>query len=295
MELRHLRYFLAVAEELHFGRAAARLHIAQPPLSQQIQQLERELDFQLFHRTRRSVELTDAGKIFQREVYGVFERLESGIRKGKLASRGGAGWLSVGFIGSSTYLVLPTILREFRRNYPEVELVLQEIRSIDQGRLLHERRVDVTFARFPKEDERLVFETIYTEELVVALPRSHPSVSSGSLEISALVEEPLILFPHPPSAHAKHTLGLFERVGSKPHVVQTVEEMHAALGLVAAGIGITLVPSSMKNARREEIAYVDLAMAGAELEMKMGFRMEDTSPVLGRFIETVREIYPSGS
>jgi DNA-binding transcriptional LysR family regulator len=124
MELRHLKYFLAVAEELHFGRAAIRLNISQPPLSQQIQQLEKEIGIQLFNRTRRTVQLTDAGKVFQKEAYSILESLERGISKARLTHRGETGWLSVGFIGSSTYVVLPAILREFRQNYPDVDLVV---------------------------------------------------------------------------------------------------------------------------------------------------------------------------
>lgn len=287
MELRHLKYFLAVAEELHFGRAAARLNIAQPPLSQQIQQLEKEIGIQLFRRNRRSVEMTEAGKVFQREAYKAFECVEKGIQKAKLASRGEAGWLSVGFIGSSTYEVLPAILREFRRKFPEVELVLQEIQSTEQNQSLRERRIHVSFARFPKPEQGLVFETIYRENLIVALPFSHAFHKKKTLMLSDLANDPFILFPHPPSAHAENTMQIFAEAGLTPQIVQTVEEMHTALGLVAAGIGVTLVPSAMQKTQREGVVYVNLAKLTPVLELKMGYREDDTSPVLSRFIETV--------
>lgn len=287
MELRHLRYFLAVAEELHFGRAAKRVHISQPPLSQQIQQLEKEIGFQLFKRTRKSVQLTDAGKVFQKEVYSVFECLEKGTLKARLASRGEAGWLSVGFIGSSTYVILPAIIREFREKYPEVELVLQEIQSSDQNQALREGRIHVSFARFPKPESGLIFETIYKEHLVAALPSSFPLTGKKILKLSDIAPEPFILFPHQPSAHADYTLQVFSNLGLTPNIIQTVEEMHTALGLVAAGLGVTLVPSSMQKTRREGIVYLKLENPEPVLEMKMGYRKDEESPVLSRFIEIV--------
>jgi DNA-binding transcriptional LysR family regulator len=290
MELRHLRYFLAVAEELHFGKAAIRLHIAQPPLSKQIRQLEDELGIQLFNRTRRSVELTEAGKVFQREAYNAMECLEKGVQKARLASRGEAGWLSVGFIGSSTYEVLPLVLREFRGKFPEVELILQEIQSSEQNQALRERRIHVSFARFPKPEQGLVFETVYRENLVVALPQSHHLNRKKSLRLSDIANEPFVLFPHQPSAHSDNTIQVFADAGLTPQIVQTVEEMHTALGLVAAGIGVTLVPSSMQKTQREAVVYLNLAKPETVLELKMGYREDEASPVLKRFIETVHSM-----
>jgi DNA-binding transcriptional LysR family regulator len=294
MELRHLKYFLAVAEELHFGRAAARVHIAQPPLSKQIQQLEKELGIQLFNRTQRRVQLTEAGKVFQREAYKVLGCLEKGILKAKLAGRGDTGWLSIGFIGSSTYEVLPLILQEFRRKYPEVELILQEIQSTEQNQVLREGRIHVSFARFPKPDTELVFETVYKEPLVAALPQGHSLNKKKSLKLSDVANEPFILFPHRPSAHAENTIRIFANVGLSLQIVQTVEEMHTALGLVAAGIGLTLVPSSMQKTKRKGIVYHNLTKPEPTLEMKMGYRADETSPVLSRFIETVQFVMTRG-
>jgi DNA-binding transcriptional LysR family regulator len=290
MELRHLRYFLAVAEDLHFGRAAARIHIAQPPLSKQIQQLEQEIGVQLFKRSKRSVELTNAGKIFQREALGILKSLENAIKKAKLANWGDTGWLSIGFIASSTYNVLPIILKEFKKRHPQVELVLQEIQSSEQNQALREGRIHVSFARFPKTESGLVFETIYSEQLVAALPQSHPLNKKGSLELSDLAKEPFILQPHPPSPHADNTIQIFANAGFTPQIVQTVEEIHTALGLVAAGIGITLLPSSIQNMQNRGIEYRNLINPTPVLEMKMGYRADETSPALASFIETVHSI-----
>lgn len=290
MELRHLKYFLAVAEELHFGRAAVRLNISQPPLSQQIQQLEKEIGIQLFERTRRSVHLTDAGRVFQKEAYNVLESLERGISKARLTSRGETSWLSVGFIGSSTYALLPGILREFRQKYPEVDLVLQEIKSSEQNRALQKRQIHISFARFPKIEPELVFETIYQEHLVAAVPANHFLTRQKSLKLSDLANAPFILFPNQPSAHAEYTLQVFAKAGLSPRIVQTVGEMHTALGLVAAGIGVTLVPSSMQNTRREGVSFINLKKPAPVLDLMMGYLKEEVSPVLERFIEVARSM-----
>ena len=290
MELRHLRYFLAVAEELHFGRAARRVHIAQPPLSRQIQQLEKELGIELFKRTKKSVQLTDAGRIFQKEAENVLQSLARGIAKAKLASRGEAGWLSIGSIGSANYVVLPPILREFRKNYPEVELVLHSIESPEQNQMLLEERIDVSFARFSRPETGLVFETVYREELVAALPPYHHLAHRKILSLSDLKNEPFILFPTQPSAHAENTLQVFANEGLSPKVTQTVKELYIALGLVAAGIGITLVPSSFKGTQQKGIVYIHLRKPAPVLELMMGYREQNDSPVLKRFIETVHSI-----
>jgi DNA-binding transcriptional LysR family regulator len=290
MELRHLRYFLAVAEELHFGRAAARIHIAQPPLSKQIQQLEKEIGVQLFKRSKKSVELTGAGKIFQKEALGILNSLENAIKKARLASWGDAGWLSIGFIASSTYDVLPIILKEFKKRHPEIELVLQEIQSSEQNQALREGRIHVSFARFPKTESGLVFETVYSEQLVAALPQSHPLNKKRSLKLSDLANEPFILQPPLPSPHAKNTIQIFANAGVALLIVQTAEQMHTALGLVSAGIGITLLPSSIQNMQIRGVEYRNLINPTPVLEMKMGYRVDETSPALARFIEMVHSL-----
>jgi DNA-binding transcriptional LysR family regulator len=291
MELRHLRYFIAVSEELHFGRAATRLHMAQPPLSQQIQQLEREMGVQLFARTKRSVELTEAGRVFQREVYSLFELLGNGLLKAQAAHRGEIGSLSVGFIGSATYEVLPAVLRRFRESYPDVDLQLHEIKSEEQNRALLDRRINISLARFPKPTPGLEFETFHKERLIAALPNKHPLNCKAELGLFELAKEPFILFPHQPSAHARHTLQCFANAGCSPNIVQTVGTMHTALGLVAAGVGVTVVPSSMENVARESIEFRELTEPVPWLEMVMGYRSDDHSSLLQHFRSVAGEIF----
>ena len=197
IELRHLRYFIAVAEELHFGRAADRLHMAQPPLSQQIRQLEAELGFQLFHRTKRSVELTEAGQVFLKDCRKIFRQLDQAVRTGQQASRGELGQLAIAFVSSAAYNILPPILQAFRAAMPQVRLELHELTTDQQVRWMQDGRIDVGFVRPPVEDEQLQLMTIFREPLVVALPIAHPLAEQPQVSLAALASEPFILFPRP--------------------------------------------------------------------------------------------------
>lgn len=292
MELRHLRYFLAVAEELHFGRAAARIHIAQPPLSQQIKQLEREIGVQLFKRTKRSVELTEAGKVFQREAYAVLGRLEKGVLKTQLANRGEAGWLGIGFLSSINYDVLPNVIRKFRNQYPNIELFLQEMPDAEQSQALLEKRIHVGFTRFPVANKELNYEVILRENLVAALPSAHPFAKKDILKFADLADEPFIMFSqNNPSVYADFMLRLCAEVGFQPRVVQKVGEIQTALGLVAAEIGIILVPSSTQNLKREGVVYRALTNPAPTIKMVMQYRKDEVSPVFSRFLEIVHSLY----
>lgn len=293
MELRHLKYFLAVAEELHFGRAAIKIHIAQPPLSQQIKQLEDEIGVRLFNRTKRSVELTEAGKVFQREAYAVIERLEKGVLKAQQASRGEAGWLGIGFVSSINYEILPNVLREFRRQCPEVEIFLQEMHNPEQNHALLEKEIHIGFARMPVESSELNSKIVSREKLIVALPASHKLVERENIKLSQLVGEPFIIFSQSrPSPYYEFILRLCAEAGFQPSVVQQVGEIQTALGLVAAEIGITLVPASTQNLHREGVIYRPLAAPQPTIEMIMQYRKDETSLVVARFLEVIQTLYP---
>ncbi len=174
MELRHLRYFIAVAEELHFGKAAERLHIAQPPLSQQIQQLEASIGVKLFHRkTKRQIQLTEAGKVFLQEVYQLLVQLETSVALTQRIGTGQTGQLRIGFTSLAIYDLLPLILRQFREQFPEVELVLLELTTSQQEQALRDSLIHVGFAHPPLEDDTLSYKCIYRESLVVALSSTH--------------------------------------------------------------------------------------------------------------------------
>jgi DNA-binding transcriptional LysR family regulator len=290
MELRHLRYFIAVAEELHFGRAAERLCIAQPPLSQQIRQLERELGFSLFNRTQRRVELTAAGRLFLDEARGALAGLEKAAAAGRRVARGEAGWLGIGFVGTATYGVLPALLSAFRTRYPDVEPVLRELVSARQADALREKRIHVGLARPAlTEEDGLVSETLVREPLLATLPEGHPLSGAASLNLSALAAEPFILFPrHPRPSYADYIHAVCEAAGFSPNVVQESAEIHTAISLVAAGMGVTLVPASVHAAHREGVVYVPLAAPSPVSELCLAYRAGDPSPVLQAFLAVAR-------
>jgi DNA-binding transcriptional LysR family regulator len=290
MELRHLRYFVAVAEELHFGRAAERLCIAQPPLSQQIQQLEREIGFALFTRTKRRVQLTAAGSMFLDEAREVFRGLDKAVHLGRRITRGEVGWLGIGFVGSATYELLPRILSAFREQFPEVELVLRELVSGKQIQAIRDGRIHVCLARPPIEEEDIHSEVVSSEQLVAAIPSSHRLAGAGSISLSSLAAEPFILFPREPKpSYADFVFSVCAEAGFVPNVVQETAEIHTAIGLVAAGVGVSLVPESMQRFHREGIRYLELEEAPIS-NIEIAFRQGDPNPTVQAFIRIARQM-----
>jgi DNA-binding transcriptional LysR family regulator len=290
MELRHLRYFVAVAEELHFGRAAQRLFMAQPPLSQQILQLEREIGTSLFERTNRRVTLTAAGQIFLQEAREILVRVDQAVVMAQRAGRGEAGWLGVGFVASATYDVLPVILRRFRERFPDVEMVLVELLGTEQGQALRENRIHVGFARLPSDIEGIVLETVVQNTLMVALPATHRLARQESIALSELAAEPFILFPkQPESNYADYIIRLCASAGFTPHIVQKTGEVQTAVSLVYAGIGIAIVPASVQNLRREGVVYRPFTDPAPTIDLSMGYRERDASPILPHFLAIARE------
>jgi len=290
MELRHLRYFVAVAEELHFGRAAQRLFMAQPPLSQQILQLEREIGTSLLERTNRRVQLTAAGQVFLHDARDILARVDHAILTAQRASRGEAGWLGVGFVASATYDVLPVILRRFRERFPEVELVLIELLGTEQGQALRENQIHVGFARLPSDVEGIVLESVAEHPLMVALPATHPLAKQDRIALPELAAEPFILFPRQPeSNYADYIIRLCAAAGFTPRIVQKTGEMQTAVSLVDAGIGVAIVPASVQNLRREGVVYRPFTEPAPTIELSMGYRKHDPSPILPHFLVIARE------
>ncbi len=288
MELRHLRYFVTLAEELHFGRAAERLHIAQPPLSQQIRQLETELGFELFHRTKRKVQLTEAGQVFLDEVQQIFKQLEQAIQVGRQTSRGEMGQLVVGFVSSAPYNILPTILRAFRSSVPEVRLELHELTTNEQFRWLRESRIDVGFVRPPVEDT-FNFEIIFQESLVVALPDTHELANQSNVCLRSLKNEPFILFPRllAPGLYDL-IISLCQQAGFSPNVTQEAIQMQTIVSLVAGGLGIAIVPESLQNLQRTGVVYKIVQEPTPKTAIAIIWRQNDTSATVQKFLEIAR-------
>jgi len=288
MELRQLRSFVAVAEELHFGHAARRLRIAQPALSRQIQALEKELLVQLLFRNRRRVQITPAGQIFLDRARLILARSDEAILAAQRAGEGVSGTLNLGFVGSATYDVLPGVLREFLQAAPHVDLTLSEMTVHAQIEALTEKRIDVGLLRLPAKTEGLVFRTIAREPLYVALPGSHSLAQSAALRLSALAEEPFVLYPdHPRPSWTEFVIGLCQQAVFRPTVVQRTVEIQTTLSLVAAGIGVSIVPKCIGNLQRKDVVFRRLLGVRARTELLVAYRERDPSPVVQSFLKVL--------
>ena len=290
MELRHLRYFVTVAEELHFGRAALRLSIVQPSLSQQIRQLEDELGFPLFYRTKRYVELTDAGKVFLVEARRVLAQLQEAKRTAQRAYRGEVGRLVVGYISSSTYDLLPLMLRVYRERFPDVEVALKELTTQEQLRALEEENIQVGLLRLPISAPLLNVEVVRREPIVSVLPEHHPLAAHERIDVSLLANEPFVLQASQRGAgyHAQ-LMNLCLAAGFIPNVIQEVTEMHTIISLVAAGMGVSLVPLSSQNIRSQGVVYRELEGTPTLTEMAVAWRRDAHSALVQNFLSVARE------
>lgn len=292
MELRHLRYFVAVAEERSFTRAAQRLHIAQPPLSRQIQQLEDILGVQLFERNARPLKLTDTGRFFYQHALQLLAQtaeLESMTRRvGKIERN-----LCVGFVGSTLYGMLPKIIRRYRQQNAEVELSLNEMSTMDQIKALKEGRIDVGFGRIRLEDPSIRRVVLREERMIVALPLGHVLGDAKTvLSLHDLTNETLIIFPKSPRpSYADQVLAAFHDRALKPGRLLETRELQVALGLVAAGEGISIVPKSVYGLKRDDVLYKDLDDANLVSPIIMSMRMLDESEDLQRMLQLIYDLY----
>jgi DNA-binding transcriptional LysR family regulator len=292
MELRHLRYFIAVATELHFGRAAEKLHIAQPPLSKQIQDLEAELGFELFNRTKRSVTLTPAGQAFLIEVNQIFQQLDRSIDIGRKTSRGELGQISIGFVGSATYNILPAMLQQFRDLYPHVQIELHELTTDRQLIWLREGRIDIGLIRPPIIAQDLGSQVIFQESLVVALPINHDLAQLDTIPLSSLSIEPFILFPRElaPGLYDP-IIAICQAAGFSPQVVQECIQMQTIISLVSANIGVSILPSSIQEVQRQGVVYKPIRSGYLGVKklatIAVIWRLNDDSPTMNRLLEIV--------
>lgn len=290
MELRHLRYFVAVAEELHFGRAAKRLRIAQPPLSLQIRQLEEEIGVQLFHRTKRRVLLTDAGRAFLQEARKTLAQVQRAVQVAQQTGRGEVGALSIGFINAAIYSLLPEILRIFRTRFPQVALTLHELTTEEQVVDLLEGRIDIGFLRPPIRADNLNSMVVLREPFVVALPEAHPLAEQAEIPLRELADAAFLMATrhHGPSLYDQ-IISLCQKAGFTPKVVQEADRMQTIVGLVAAGIGVALVPGSMQHLKRAGVVYRPIKHSDSTLEIAIAWRKDDPSPCLRTLLEVVSE------
>jgi DNA-binding transcriptional LysR family regulator len=291
VELRHLRYAIAVAEELHFARAARRLHIAQPPLSQQIKSLEEELGVRLFDRSHRRVALTGAGAAFVAEARRTLASAERAADAARRAARGELGRLAIGYVSSVAYELLPAIVRAFRKRAPDVTLALAELSSAEQSRALAAGTIDVGFVRRPPAIEPgLAASVVRKEPIVAALPRGHALAALRVLRVRDLEREPFVLFPvRPRPSWADVTIDLCRRAGFEPKLGQEAIEMAPALSLVAAGTGVALVPGPVRAMRLPGVVFRPLTPVPTS-ELVLVRRAEPPSEVLASFLEVVATV-----
>ncbi len=294
IELRHLRYFLAVAAERNFTRAAERLHMAQPPLSRQILQLEEELGAPLFDRESRPLKLTPAGRLFYEQAIQVSHRMDELKMLMKRFVAAERRRFVIGFVPSVIYARLPSIIRGFREAAPDVELSLVEMTSLEQISALKEGRIDVGFGRVRFDDPAVRREVLREERLVVALPVGHPLLAGEQpVELAALAEGSLIVYPREPRpSYADQVLSLFRDYGVEPAILQEVRELQTAIGLVAAEAGACIVPASVQQLGRADVIYRDLAQP-ATSPIIMSRRVGDHSTELATLISVLIEVYRS--
>jgi DNA-binding transcriptional LysR family regulator len=292
MELRHLRYFVAVAEERNFTRAAERLHIAQPPLSRQIQQLEEDLGVSLIEKGSRPLRLTEAGQFFLAHARPLLDQVRDlktmTQRVGKLERT-----LSVGFVASTLYGQLPEIIRRYRDGFPEVEVTLHEMTTVEQLEALKEGSIDVGFGRLKSEDPSIRRILLRDEPMMVALfPGHRLAEGSSGLRLVDLVHEKLLVYPKAPRpSFADQVLALFGEANLAPDHVTEVRELQIAMGLVAAGQGISIVPESVQGMHHRNVIYRKLEDKHAFSPILFSVRHMDRSPELENMLATVYAVY----
>ncbi|MBC8738238.1 LysR family transcriptional regulator [Paraburkholderia sp. UCT31] len=294
MELRHLRYFVVVAEERHFTRAAERLGIGQPPLSLQIQRLERDIGAQLFRRLSRGVELTEAGELLFDNARQILAQVDRTCADVQRLSRGELGHLRVGFAGATYFQSLvPAIIREYRGQHPDVTVSPEQSNTPSLVDGLLEGRVDVAFIRPPiMSADALEVELLVKEDMVVALPHTHPLAQSGAaVSLSALAAETFILFPRSIGAGLYDAVtGACQRAGFIPRLGQEAPQITSIVPMVGAGFGVSIVPRSTSQIRTDEVVYLPIAGDAPKAPISLAWRRHDPSQVVRRFLAVARRM-----
>jgi DNA-binding transcriptional LysR family regulator len=284
IELRHLRYFVAVAEELHFGRAAERLHLAQPPLSQQIRKLEDLLGYALFTRTSRSVSLTPAGEALLQRARRTLRNVQRDIDETRSIGHGDVGSLHIGFIGSAMLTTLPGIFRSYREAYPRVRLHLHESFTALVSEGLENGSLDAGILRDADPMEGMHVTTILSEPFVAVLPASHPCAKQKTVSIGALRDEPFVYYPRNAGARAyEKPLALCEEHGFRPQIVQEASHWLTILRLISAGFGVSIAPACVRRIASAQVVCIPLRAAKAVSNIELAWLAGETRPIVERF------------
>lgn len=294
MELRHLRYFIAAAEEEHFGRAAKRLAIVQPAITRQIRQLEEELGVQLFERVGRGVRLTATGGLFLQDARRTIAEADRAARRARLAATGQLGTITVGFVEASMFCeIVPDVVAEFRHQLPDVQLELVALRSIDQWDAFRQQRVNLGFIYYlPSDFPELRSELVAKEQVVLALPKGHPLAKKPKLMLRDLQNEPFVWFPRtvtPP--YHDHVVQACRDAGLRLQVVQEAPTEVSLLSLVARGVGLTFaVENRSRHQAHTEVLLREVEDLEVILDLKLAWRSDDPSPLIPRFRTVLHDV-----
>ncbi|WP_042367221.1 LysR family transcriptional regulator [Streptacidiphilus neutrinimicus] len=291
LPLPQLHAFVVLAEELHFGRAAARLGIAQPPLSQQIRRLEEKVGHPLFHRDPGGVTLTPAGRELLPAAQRALAELADGLAAARSVGGGEAGRLRIGFAASLALTVLPGLLRAYRERFPDVRLDIREMTSSPQLSALREGGIDVGLLREPPDEEpEFGFHVVLREPFVAVLPSGHPLAAHRTVPLARLADAPFVLLPRAvgPQLHDQ-IVGLCEQAGFTPRIVQRAVEWQTLCALVQAGLGVTLAPASIRRIRLDGVVHRGIAPGDARTRVAVAWRRDDRNPLVANFLSAVSD------
>lgn len=292
MDVRQLRYFVAVAEERNIGRAAKRLFISQPPLTRQIQQLEDELQVKLFERTAKGVDLTSAGQLFLNESRNILSLIELAQERTQRAGKGQLGRLDVAIFGSGILNTIPDILKRFKAAYPGVNIVLHQMSKAEQIEALRQKRISVGFNRLLAPLPDIDTTVILQDSLMVAVREDHPLASQKSIDIKQLDNEPIVVFPKGARPNFVDLVSrVFQESGTSMNISQTVIDAVTGIALVSAGFGFCLIPSSASVLKLPDVTYLPLTglPENATVDLSCIYLKEDNSPLLSAFLAIVHE------
>lgn len=290
MELRHLKYFVAVAEELNFRRAAERLFMEQPPLSRQIRQLEDELGVELFQRSRQGVSLTVAGRAFLDEARLALAQTERAAHIARQAGEAQQTKLVIGFSICVFNRLLSNVIQTFREVAPTVSISLTEVSTPGQVQAIATGDIDVGFVDLPIDHPNIQFETVLTEQLVAVLPLEHPLAALPEIPLHALANEPFVLCSEQVKPDFYHQIvRLCEQAGFQPNVVQEATPPEVVVSFVEAGVGVSLVASGVQTRHSARVVYRAIAESTPQLEIAVAWRKQHQSPILSQFLEVVRQ------
>ena len=288
METRRLRYFVAVAEELNFGRAARRLDMAQPPLSRQIAQLENDLGARLFDRARAQIRLTPAGEALLARAQPILDQLDSAYREVARIGQGSVGRLRIAFVGSASHGVLPEVIKAYRSAYPQVDLALSAMNNAELERGLVRRDIDIAVARPALSNDDFRSIELHREPLALAAPDDSPIRSRGEIPLKSLASETFILYPRRPRpSFADHILALLASEDMRPAETIFAQDYQTAISLVSVGVGVSIVPRSVSTALRPGVVFTDYVGANPGTALSVVARRDNTQPQVMNFFKAV--------